>query len=220
MVNQESKFPFEDLELEQTEVLDAAAVTQGLDARLRQPRGRLKKLEDEARGRGYRPAGGPKGEVGLRQKFRTKKPVHPPQGQQGGAVREVSFDFSLRALEKPDSLDQAAVATVIVRADGDRTDEYDLLLEAPGGNFAQAREFKVENDRVVPANSWWTAARDCATSTCGSVCVGALLACSGTWAAYLLCVATACGGCWAGCAGCATCNCRWWCRWPVGCCRQ
>jgi hypothetical protein len=22
------------------------------------------------------------------------------------------------------------------------------------------------------------------------------------------------------CAGCASCNCSWWCRWAVGCCSQ
>jgi hypothetical protein len=22
------------------------------------------------------------------------------------------------------------------------------------------------------------------------------------------------------CAGCATCNCSWWCKWAVGCCSQ
>jgi hypothetical protein len=32
-------------------------------------------------------------------------------------------------------------------------------------------------------------------------------------------VAAACGGCWVWCAGCATCDCSWWCRWATaGCC--
>jgi hypothetical protein len=220
MVSEEFEFQIEDLELEQTEVLDAPSVARNLDARMKGPRGGLKKLDDEAKGRGYRPVAGPKGEVGLRQKFRSRQPVRPPKGEKGQPVREVSFDFSLRALEKPDSLDQAAIATVTVSTGPNQSEEYDLLLEAPGGNFGQAREFKVENDQVRPANSWWTAAQTCATSTCGATCVNALLTCTGNWAEYLLCLATRCGLCWAKCTGCATCNCSWTCRWAIGCCRQ
>ena len=203
--------------LEQTEVLDAAAAGRGLQARMAEPQGKLKKLEDEATKRGYRGATGPNAEAGLRQKYRANQPVKPPPGQQGPPVQEMDFDLSLRALEKPNSQDQAAIATVRVTA-GQNTQQYDLLLEAPGGDFAKAREFKVENDQVVPANSWWTAARRCVTGSCTSVCVGALFTCSGTWAAYLLCLAAACGGCWVRCAACASCDCSWWCRWAAGCC--
>ena len=205
--------------IEQTEVLDAAAAGRGLQAAMNQPQGKLKKLEDEAGKRGYRRAAGPHAQAGLRQRFKANQPVKPPAGEQGAPVEDMEFDLSLQALEKPNSQDQAAVATVTVTA-GQNTKQYELLLEAPGGDFAKAREFKVENDRVVPANSWWTAARTCVVSGCTSVCVGSLVACTGTWAAYLLCVAAACGGCWVRCAACATCNCRWWCRWAARCCHQ
>jgi hypothetical protein len=208
-----------EITLEQTEILDEAAAGRGLQASMDLPRGRLKKLQDEAQKRGYRASNKPRSSVGLRQRFRAARPVRPPAGEQGAPVQELQYEMSLRTLEKPNSQDQAAIATVTVTA-GQNTEQYDLLLEAPGGNFAQAQEFKVENDQVVPAQSWWTAARSCVTRSCTSVCVGSLVTCSGTWAAYLICVAAACGGCWVKCAACATCNCKWWCRWATGCCRQ
>lgn len=204
---------------EQTELLDDTAAVQRFEAGLAQAPGKLKKLEDEAKKRGFKPSTGPKSSLALRHKFRAEKPVKPPQGEHGTPVQELQFDISLRAFEKANSDDQAAVATVTVTA-GQNSDQYDLLLEAPAGNMAKAREFKVEGDKIVPANSWWSAARSCVTSKCGSVCVGSLITCSGSWAAYLLCVAVRCGGCWVRCAACSSCNCRWWCKWATGCCHQ
>lgn len=210
----------EEITLEQIEIFDAPAAAQALQARAGEARGKLKKLEDEAQKRGYRRAAGQRPEIAMRQKFRSAQPVRPPAGEQGAAVQDLQIDISLRALEKPNSQDQAAIATVTATA-GSHTEVYDMLLEAPNGDFAKAREFEVnERDQLVAANSWWTAARSCAIGKCGSVCIGALVACSGTWAAYLLCVAAACGGCWVRCAACATCNCRWWCKWATGCCHQ
>jgi hypothetical protein len=208
-----------EIALEQTEILDQKAAAQGLQKRRGEPKGQLKKLEDEAKKRGYKPVKGPRGEFGLRQKFRAREPVHPGAGEQGAPVQEVEFEFSLQALEKEGSEDEAAVATVSVTAGG-QTESYDLFLEAPNGKFLEAREFKVERDQVVPANSWWSAVRTCLTSTCASTCVNSLLACAGTWSAYLLCVASTCGVCYTKCVGCAVCNCGWTCRWAVGCCRQ
>jgi hypothetical protein len=203
--------------LEQNEILDAQAAAKGLEKRLKDPKGRLKRLEEEATRRGYRKIAGPRAEFGLRQKFKANRPIRPPRGEQGAAVQELEFEFSLRALEIPDSEDQAAIASVTITA-GKNTEEYEMLLESVGNDFEEIREFMIENDQVVAANSWWTAARSCVIGKCGSVCIGSLVACSGTWAAYLICVAAACGGCWLKCSACATCNCRWWCRWATGCC--
>jgi len=212
---------FNDMELYQIEFLDAPAAALGMQRRLAQPLGfaAMSRLDQEARARGYRPLTGPGAEFGLRQRIRSRVQVNAPAGETGPSVQELQFELAIRALEKGDSEDQAAIAIATITA-GQNTEELDLLLEARGGNFARAREFKVMNERVVPANSWWTAAQSCVLSRCSSVCTGALVTCSGTWAAYLLCVAAACGGCWVSCAACATCNCRWWCRWAAGCCHQ
>jgi hypothetical protein len=206
--------------LEQTELLDDQAVAASLGRLMADPRGKdLQRLDGEARRRGYRKATGPQAQIGLRQRFKADKPVRPPKGVQAQPVQEVEFEISLSALDKSDSEDQAAIVTVRVNA-GQNTEQYDMLLEANDGDFEDVREFKVENDQIVPAKSWWTATRNCITSRCGAICIGALVTCSGTWVAYLGCVAAACGGCWATCAACATCNCRWWCKWAAKCCRQ
>jgi hypothetical protein len=205
--------------LDQTEILDARTVGQGLQKRRGQAKGKLKKLDDEARKRGYKPKTGPRAQFGLRQKYRAREEVKPGPGEKGSPVQELTFELSLSELEKDNSTDQAAIATVRIEA-GDNVEEYDMFLEALDGDFLDAREFMVEKDKVVLANSWWSATRTCLTSTCASACVSSLITCSGAWSAYLLCVAGICGGCWAKCTACATCDCRWWCRWAAGCCRQ
>jgi hypothetical protein len=60
---------------------------------------------------------------------------------------------------------------------------------------------------------------NCVRSTCASVCLGSLTACAGVFPVYLKCVAVACGGCALKCGACATCDCSFWCKWAVGCCR-
>jgi len=132
--------------------------------------------------------------------------------------RTATFDMMVHSYEKPGSKDQAAVATVKVRA-GDKSETYQFLLVAPGGNFEKAQEYMIgPNNTVIEAHSWWTRFRRCVTSKCGTVCLGATVSCSGTWAAYLLCLVAVCGSCVLRCVACASCNCRWWCRWAVGCC--
>jgi hypothetical protein len=60
---------------------------------------------------------------------------------------------------------------------------------------------------------------NCVKGTCASVCLGSLTACAGVFPVYLKCVAVSCGGCALKCGACATCNCSFWCRWAVGCCK-
>jgi hypothetical protein len=206
------------LRLEQTEYLDASEAASILKRRLDEPRSNLRRLDDEAQKRGYKKITGPKGDFGLRQTYQAANPVRAPKGERGEPVQKIEFELSLSSYEDPDSDTQAAVASVRIVADSN-TEVYDMLLETDGGDFQEVREFKVEREQVVRANSWWTAARDCVFRNCGGVCIGALLTCSGTWAAYLACFAVVCGGCWLKCAACATCNCKWWCKWATGCCR-
>jgi hypothetical protein len=202
---------------EQMEILDAATTNKGLQQGLGQANSKLKRLDDEATRQGYKPKKGPGSEVGFSQRYRAANPVKPGRGEKGEPVQELEYRFFLRELEKPNSRDQAAILTVAVTA-GKNTDQYEMLLIADEGKFNEAREYMVENDKVALAESWWSATRDCILSKCGTVCVSSLITCGGTWAAYLLCVAARCGGCWVKCAACATCDCRWWCRWAAGCC--
>ncbi len=202
---------------EQLEILDATTATQGLQQQLAPSNSKLKRLDDEAVRLGFKPRKGPGSELGLRQTYRAANPVKPGKGEQGQPVQQLEYTLFLRELEKPNSRDQAAILTVAVTA-GKNTDQYEMLLIADEGKFNDAREYMVENDKVALAESWWSAVRDCILSRCGTVCVNSLITCSGTWTAYLLCVAARCGGCWLSCAACATCNCRWWCRWAARCC--
>lgn len=207
--------------LEQTEVLDTTTAAPRLLYRMEESTSKLNKLVAEAYKSGYRPSQGPQAEMGLRQKLRASNLVQPDllSDEEGQPVQELEFELLFREFEKPDSQDSAAVVTVTLTA-GQSTEEYNMLLVASAGNFAQAREFTMENDQLVRANSWWTAVRDCLINKCGASCVGSLVTCSGTWSAYLLCLAARCGGCWIKCTACATCNCKWWCKWGVGCCRR
>ena len=207
------------LRLEQTEYFDAQGAVALFQRRLADGASNLKLLADEAQRRGFKKVTGPAGDFGFRQKFRAATPIRPPKGQKAEPVQEIEFELVLSAYEDPDSPTQAAVANVRIVA-GSNTETYDMLLESEVDDFEDVREYKVEGGKVVRAHSWWTAARDCVLRTCIGPCIGALFTCAGTWAAYLGCVAIKCGGCWVKCAACATCDCRWWCKWAIGCCRN
>jgi hypothetical protein len=204
---------------EQTEVLDSVSVAAALKARLERAGSPAQMLSQEAARRGYRSRTGAKAELGIRQKYRADTMVKPPKGVSGPAIQEVEFELLVRSFARAGSKDEAAVATVTITAGANR-DTYEMLLEAPGGNFSKGRESIVVGGQVIPAKSWWTATKSCLRNKCASVCVGALVTCGGTWAAYLGCVAAACGGCWVRCAACASCNCHWWCKWAAGCCHR
>jgi hypothetical protein len=60
----------------------------------------------------------------------------------------------------------------------------------------------------------------CVRNSCAGTCLGALTACAGVFPVYLKCVIVACGGCAVKCGACAGCDCGFWCRWAVGCCRD
>ena len=205
--------------LEQTELLDSVSVAASLKARLDKAGTPEHSLAQEAARRGYKPRIGAKADLGIRQKYRAETPVKPPKGVPGPAIQDVEFQLLVRSFGRAGSKDEAAVATVTIAAGANR-DTYEMLLEAPGGNFAKAREAVVQGGQVVAASSWWTATKACLKSKCATVCVGALVTCGGTWAGYLGCVAVACGGCWVRCAACAGCNCHWWCKWAAGCCHR
>ena len=209
--------PPREIAFKQTEVFDVRTAANAFKAREQKPH--VKKLLEEARNRGFT-AASDAAHAGVRQKYRSRNPVPLGRGEREGTpVNEVEFELVLTALERPNSRDQAAVGTVRLTTD-QNTDEYDMLLEAPNGDFNNAREFVVGADgKVVRAHSWWSATKACLKrSNCAAACLTALGTCGGTWTAYLVCVGAACGGCFSKCAACATCDCRWWCRWATGCC--
>lgn len=113
-----------------------------------------------------------------------------------------------------------AVGTMTVTAGSHEHTEY-LQFEAPNGDIGRMIERKVdEGGALVVVDGWWDRFRGC-LGGCGGVCLAALGGCAGAGAlpAILGCLAIRCGGCAAKCAACATCDCRWWCKWAAGCCR-
>lgn len=126
---------------------------------------------------------------------------------------------------KPGSKDAAAIGSITISA-GIRSDTYSFSLIAPEGNFEKAIEYRVDRKtlKVERAQSFWTCFRDRVVRQCVGVCINALGTClvtsGGSWASYLLCLASKCGLCAAKAFGCCLCDCSWWCRWAVGCCNR
>jgi hypothetical protein len=125
----------------------------------------------------------------------------------------------LQDYTKAGSKDQAAVGTITI-ATGERASTYAFSVVAPNGKFEDVVEQRVDEKtlRVVRANSLWSCFVARVKSKCVGTCIAALGTCSGSWAAYLGCLAVACGGCAAKAFGCCLCDCSWWCKWAVGCC--
>jgi hypothetical protein len=199
---------------EVTELLDPQRAADAFRGRS-QARGQLRRLADEARARGYRAHDDQEEFLGVRLRSQATHDVEPTGPTRGPAVRRVEFEIVGQSFSKDGA--EGAVATGVVRAGGNEQ-AYDLLLEAPGGRFSEAREFTLVNDQIVPANSWWSAWTGCLRGSCASTCLTSLVTCTGTWAGYFWCVAATCGGCVLRCSACATCDCSWWCRWATGCC--
>jgi hypothetical protein len=156
---------------------------------------------------------------GYRVTMEADREIRPPDdAPEGPGVRSVTHEVLLQGFSR--GADQAAAGTVTITA-GTYTSEYNLLLEAPGGDINRMIERTVQGNELVLADGWWDRFRNCLGDKCGGVCLSALGGCisAGAIPAILVCLAVSCGGCAAKCAACATCNCRWWCRWAVGCCR-
>jgi hypothetical protein len=143
--------------------------------------------------------------------------------RQDGETAKVSI--RLQDYAKPGSKDAGAIGSITISA-GIRSDTYSFSLIAPEGNFEKVIEYRVDRQtlKVEQAHSFWTCFRDRVVSQCVGVCITALGSClitsGGSWASYLLCLASKCGLCAAKAFGCCLCDCSWWCRWAVGCCHR
>jgi len=202
---------------EKIELIDSATVLKSMTEKT--ATGPLQLLAVHGKSLGYTLATSPKDTYGTRHTIRAVEAVNPPPGEKGLPIQEVSLEFHVQNFTKARSKDQGALVSITIRA-GNNVETREMLLDAPGGDFSQAKEYFVKDNKVIPAKSWWTAVLACLRKNCITVCVSSLIGCTGTWAAYLACVAVACGGCWVKCLACAGCNCKWWCKWAVGCCKQ
>ena len=202
---------------EQYELLDATAASDSFDASAGVRGSNLTMLVNEATERGYRAVSGSESAIGIRYRVRATAPVAAPEGETGEPVEEVVVEWFMRPLENQSTNGQAAVVSAAIVA-GSNSKRYEALVEAQEDDFLRATEQLVVNGEIADAHSWWSVMKECLTDKCGGACVTSLVACTGTWAAYLYCVAAACGLCWGKCVACEACDCSWWCRWGVGCC--
>jgi hypothetical protein len=201
---------------ERIELLPHTRVVQNLQSKL--TRGPMSILHGEIKRRGFTAATGAKNVYGFRHVFTATREIKPPKGVAGAPVKETSVEINVQDYSKKGVKDKLALLTVTFQA-GANTETREMLLEAPGGNFAKPREYIVVKNKLAPARSWWTAFKACLKRKCIATCLAALVKCSGTWAAYIACVLVTCAACGVSCAACSTCNCKWWCKWAVGCCK-
>lgn len=133
--------------------------------------------------------------------------------------QKAKVSLFLQDYNKEGSRDLAAVGRITITV-GNQSKTYSFSLIAPQGKFENVIEREVEEKTltVTRANSLWTCFVKRVKSKCKEVCVAALATCSGSWAAYLGCLALSCGGCALKAFGCCLCDCSIWCRWVVGCC--
>ena len=116
---------------------------------------------------------------GFSRAWTKKTPISDPNGIHPNPVGRVELEFTIRSYDSQNADNQAAIATISWGGDSPEGEDLyqEVFLESRSGNFAQAREFKVENGRVVRANSWWTAVRDCVVGKCrGSMSLPSFLA--------------------------------------------
>jgi hypothetical protein len=199
---------------EVVEVIDERTAHERFKKQL-QDRPHLKTLHEEAKKRGYQIHDEPGETFAIRVRTKANRELPPRAGVAGSPVGDIEFELVGQSISKGGA--QGALATSTIRGGG-HEETYEMLLEAPQGNFRQTREFTIQHEKIVETHSWWSAWVGCLRNSCSSTCLNALWQCTGTWTAYFWCVVGRCGGCVVKCAACSTCDCSWWCRWAVGCC--
>jgi hypothetical protein len=154
------------------------------------------------------------------------------EAENNGEKEIVTIKLYIQDYKNGGSKDVACIgqATLIL---GDQRDvdtiamsTYNFELLATNGDLAgekiAVKEFMYDplQKIVIPANSWWTCVKDKCTA-CGGLCAKLAVSCftTGTWAGYLGCIVP-CGICLIKAIACCTCNCKWWCKWLVGCCHS
>jgi len=200
------------------EIFDPELVRRQVSALATKPE--VKPILDKATELGFSPLTGAKNLQGFRRTYTSATPV--VNGSQKISKLEVSYQ--IQELKKSGSKDKAVVIITTFEGVGlkDANEIDSRLLIATDGDLKKTQEFKLgSTGKAVLTKSWWTRFKACIKGSCSSVCLSALVSCPfSSWAAYLGCLAIKCGGCSAKCVGCASCRCRWWCKWAVSCCRD
>lgn len=143
------------------------------------------------------------------------RPASPGEGaEERKPVEKLDHELVVQNLNGADTSGAVAVASL---SDGEATAEYHFMLETSGDNPLQARELTIDEGKVVGAHSWWDRFVSC-TSRRGCGWSQVYRCWEGSWTDFLWCMVRKCGSGILKCSACATCDCRWWCKWGSGCC--
>lgn len=157
--------------------------------------------------KGFKAVAGDKGVFGFTNTYRSTD------------GKSTTIDCRVQSYNKTGG--DTAAMVVVTASSGKNTEEYKCILVAPKGNIDKASEFKLDaRSRVVRAHSWWSCVKKYLKSKCATACITALVTCKGDFVTYLACVAGLCGGCFLKYSACCSCNCKFWCKWAVGCCKK
>lgn len=136
--------------------------------------------------------------------------------------RQVTFKFQFQDYKNPNSKDLIALCHLSVTS-GKETDTYTFYLIAPDGDFDKMQEYYIDKRlNILQANSWWNCTKNRISNKCPGQCLSAFITCVPSWAtsvvSYLTCVVTNCAGCLITAGACCACDCKWYCKWAIGCC--
>lgn len=162
-----------------------------------------------------------------------------------GEAGTVQSELVIQDFKNPGTGEQGALLQLVVRAAGKlgippigiqeenardiQSAKYSFVLigDPKSENVV---EFTVEGGvvkEVVPdvvrghCGGWWCCFKERVKEKCPSTCISALTTCPTTsWPIYIACVIARCGGCVTKAMLCCSCDCRWWCKWGVGCCNK
>ncbi len=166
-------------------------------------------LRSEIEGLGFKPVAGVKGVWGTKASWTASN------------NQTVSFEIHVQSFAKAGSKNQAALLNLTTIGSGGETDTYRCSLQAAEGDWSKAVErYADKNNKIRPSNSYWPRAWKCIKGSCGGPCINSLAGCTGGLAACIISIVGICGGCAVKCLACAGCNCKWWCKWAVGCCKD
>ena len=214
-----------EMDLVSSEILGAAAVSADF-ANLKEADSLMRLASDNLVERGFVALTGSDNFFGIRETYRVM--------MDDGEIVQQTTTLEVQDYISSDRRDLGALVRVRLETEDGCKEEYTFNLVAPCGDFNRAIEYQAVETSIrdpttgamtarlemVETDSWGSCMLQ-ELKKCASPCVNALVTCPKTsWSAYLGCLAVRCGGCFVAKAACCTCNCKWWCKWAVGCCKR
>jgi len=214
-----------EMDLVSSDILGADAVSADF-ASLKEADSLMKLASDNLVERGFEALTGPENFFGIKETYRVM--------MDDGEIVQQTTTLEVQDYISSDRRDLGALVRVRLETEDGCKEEYTFNLVAPCGDFSRPIEYQavatIIRDpttgamttrlEMVETDSWGSCMLQ-ELKKCASPCVNALVTCPKTsWTAYLGCLAVRCGGCFVAKAACCTCNCKWWCKWAVGCCRR